>query len=584
MLNVQENVMESPRRYTRRDALGLLASGGAFGLSRAHLGEGEGQSANVDAGQFAIGRPIDALLAAAVERNDTAVQSLLQTQVTNQASPFRGSVPDQFGLHSAGSAGGVSETLAASFVHPRSRFHHDGVLLERIRLAAGFLERAQSPQGNIDLLTTNFNSPPDTGFVVHNVATAAAIGRLRGAPEIAAALRPFLVKAGEGMAAGGVHTPNHRWVVSSALAQVNELFPDARFMRRIDEWLAEGIDIDRDGQYTERSTLTYNIVTDRALVVMAAKLQRPALLDPVRQNLRALTYLLHADGEVVTEISRRQDQYTRGGLAGYWFPVTYLAVVDRDGRFASMARQAADGVRLSALLEYPELSQPLPASQPLPSDYEKTFPEIGIARIRRGPLSATLVLGGSSRVLSLRYGDAVVEGVRFATSFFGKGQFIPDTGAKEDGAYVFRQSLEAPYYQPLPKVITPQTWGPTRSERKQTEINRLDQMAEVTESPKGCRIRVRASGTTGVPLAVEIAFRDGGRLEGCSPVPGMPGSFVLESGMGIYRAGRNEIRFGPGGAPHRYVQLRGAEPKLPGQSVYITGFTRFDQTITFECA
>ena len=275
----------------------------------------------------------------------------MQTQVTNPASPVRGSVPDQFGLHSAGSAGGVSETLAASFVHPRSRFHHDIVVLERIRLAAGFLERAQSPQGNIDLLTTNFNSPPDTGFVVHNVATAAAIGGLHGAPEIAATLRPFLVKAGRGMATGGVHTPNHRWVVSSALAQINSLFPDARFVRRIDEWLAEGIDIDRDGQYTERSTLTYNIVTDRALVVLAAKLKRPALLEPVRQNLAALMYLLHADGEVVTEISRRQDQYTRGGLAGYWFPLTFLAVTDRDGRFASMARQAADGVRLSALLD-----------------------------------------------------------------------------------------------------------------------------------------------------------------------------------------------------------------------------------------
>ena len=67
-------------------------------------------------------------------------------------------------------------------------------------------------------------------------------------------------------------------------------------------------------------------------------------------------------------------------------------------------------------------------------------------------------------------------------------------------------------------------------------------------------------------------------------MPGAPGSFVLERGSGIYRAGKNEIRFGPGAAPHRYVQLRGAEPKLPGQSVYITGFTPFDQTLTFECS
>jgi len=559
--------------------LGLLASTGAFGL-------GAGRSSAL-AGERTVpqgGQSLDALVTTAVERNDAAVQSLLQAQITDSASRWRGSVPDQFGLHSAGSASGLSETLAASFVHPRSRFHRDGVVLERIRLAAGFLERAQGPQGNIDLLTTNFNSPPDTGFVVHSVATAAAIGRLHGAPEIAATLRPFLLKAGQGMAAGGVHTPNHRWVICAALAQINDLFADPRFVRRIDEWLAEGIDIDRDGQYTERSTLTYNIVTDRAFVVMAAKLKRPALLDPVRQNLRALMYLLHADGEVVTEISRRQDQYTRGGLAGYWFTLTYMAVADRDGEFATMARQAADGVRLSGLLEYPELSQPLPAPQPLPSDYEKVFSEIGIARIRRGPLSATLALGGSSRVLSLRYGDAVVEGVRFATSFFGKGQFVPATGAKEGSAYLFRQSLEAPYYQPLARTITPDTWTPTRPERRQTEINRLEQAAEVTEMKSGFRVRVQATGTAGVPLAVEIAFRDGGRLEGCTPVPGTPGSYVLEGGSGVYRAGKNGIRFGPGSAPHRYVQLRGAEPKLPGQSVYITGFTPFDQTLTFECS
>lgn len=569
--------MNMPHHYTRRDALGLLVSTGAFGL-----GAGRWRAIGGEGAAPPVAQSIDALVATAVERNDNAVQSLLQAQITDSASPWRGSVPDQFGLHSAGSASTVSETLSASFVHPRSRFHRDAVLLERIRLAAGFLERAQSPQGNIDLLTTNFNSPPDTGFVVHNVATAAAIGRRHGAPEIAATLRSFLLKAGEGMAAGGVHTPNHRWVICAALAQINDLFPDPRFIRRIDEWLAEGIDIDRDGQYTERSTLTYNIVTDRAFVVMAAKLQRPALLDPVRQNLRALMYLLHADGEVVTEISRRQDQYTRGGLAGYWFTLTYMAVADRDGVFATMARQAAEGVRLSALLEYPELSQPLPASQPLPSDYEKIFSEIGIARIRRGPLSATLALGGSSRVLSLRYGDAVVEGVRFATSFFGKGQFVPVTGAKEGSAYRFRQALEAPYYQPLARTITPDTWAPTRPERRQTEINRLEQGADVTETTSGFRVRLTATGTTGVPLAVEIAFRDGGRLEGCTPVPATPGCYVLERGTGIYRAGKNEIRFGPGGASHRYVQLRGAEPRLPGQSVYITGFTPFDETLTFE--
>lgn len=67
-------------------------------------------------------------------------------------------------------------------------------------------------------------------------------------------------------------------------------------------------------------------------------------------------------------------------------------------------------------------------------------------------------------------------------------------------------------------------------------------------------------------------------------MPGSPGSFLLESGMGVYRAGTGQITFGPGGAAHRYIQVRGAEPKLPAQSVYITGFTPFDRTLSFECS
>ena len=115
-----------------------------------------------------------------VDRNDDAVQNLLRNQVTDPRSQWIGSVPDDYLLHNAGSAGGLIEALSASLAHPQSRFHGDKNLLERVQLAAAFLERSQSRERNIDLLSTNFNSPPDTGFVVHNVATAAAIGQLYG--------------------------------------------------------------------------------------------------------------------------------------------------------------------------------------------------------------------------------------------------------------------------------------------------------------------------------------------------------------------------------------------------------------------
>jgi hypothetical protein len=557
--------MTDHRDLSRREA--LVALGAAAGVFPAVTTMRDGQAAG-----------------SVVERNDAAVRSLLQTQITDSASPFRGSVPDQFGLHSAHSAGGVAETMAASFVHPSSAFRGAPVLVERVRLAAGFLERSQSAQGNIDLLTTNFNSPPDTGFVVHGVATAARIAQMHDATPIVQALQPFLVKAGGGMAEGGVHTPNHRWVISSALAQINELFPDPRFVRRIDEWLAEGIDIDADGQFTERSTLTYNIVTDRALLVIADKLKRPELMAPVRRNLESLLYLLHANGEVVTEISRRQDQYTRGTVAGYWFPLTYLAQNDRDGRFAALARTAADGARLSTLLEYPQLGETLPADAPLPEHYERPFPAIGITRIRRGPRDATLILGGSSRLLTLRSGPVVLEGIRFATSFFGKGQFVPESATRNGSTYALRQSLVAPYYQPLARTVTPDTWASLRETRQQSEIARLEQSAEITETPHGFRLRFRSDGTRGVPLAIELTFRDDATLEGCAPVAGSPGVFVLDRGTGTCRAGGHEIRFGPGRAEHRYTQLRGAEPRLEGKSVYLTAYTPVDATVDLECA
>jgi hypothetical protein len=326
-------------------------------------------------------------------------------------------------------------------------------------------------------------------------------------------------------------------------------------------------------------------VTDRAFTVLAAKLKRPELLDPVRRNLRAMMYLLHPDGEVVTEVSKRQDQFVRGTMAGYWFPVNYLAVHDSDGQLAGLARGLApEHARLSALLEYPELAGPLPPAETLPEDYEKWFGAVGLARIRRGRWDATMVLQESSRFFSARHGGAVINAVRFATSFFGKGQFVPDACVKEGSKYVFRQSLSAPYYQPLAPAqkVDYRNWSVLKEKRRKTQVCKLEQAATVTEQKSGFELRIQSNGTPGVPLAVEISLREGGKLEGCRPAPHVVDGWVLEKDFATYRVGGDTVRFGPGAAGHLLTQLRGAEAKLPGQSVYITGYTPFDHTIRFE--
>jgi hypothetical protein len=519
---------------------------------------------------------------AVVRRYDAAAERLLARQVSDPGSSWHGSVPDQYGLHSAGSAGGFVNTAGAAYLCPESRYYHGGRVLEAVRLAAAFLHRSQSADGNISLETTNFNSPPDTGFVVWNVAEIACAARRLGEGKMEQALQPFLLDAARGMAKGGVHTPNHRWVISSALAQIHSLWPNPAYVKRIDQWLAEGIDIDQDGQYTERSTTIYNTVCDRAFVLMAAKLNRPELLDPVRRNLDAMMYLLHPGYEVVTEISRRQDLNQRGTLGRYWYPLAFLAVRDGNGRFASLANNfESEYASLGALLDQPELLVPGSASEPVPDNYLREYKILPLVRIRRGATSASILLNGSSRFFVLHRGSAVIEAVRFASAFFGKGQFVPQTSAKQ-GVVPARPGSRG---RLLPAAVTAGArsrgaWGSVRGRRAVTELCRLRQSATIAEIPGGFRLRIQSSGTDGVPLAIEIGLRDGGTLRGCEKLAG--GQWLLRNGEAEYECEGYRIRFGPGIASHTYVQVRGAEAKLPCTSVYLTGQTAFDHTIEFH--
>jgi hypothetical protein len=359
-------------------------------------------------------------------------------------------------------------------------------------------------------------------------------------------------------------------------------------LNRANQWLAEGIDQDPDGQFSERSTTVYNTVSDRGLTMAAIKLKRPELFDYVRRNLDSMMFLLHPGNEVVTEISKRQDKNVRAKPDRYWFPAKYLAVKDNNGLYESFAQAGIGGQQLSLLMEYPELQKAV-TPKPLPENYVKVFPTVGIARIRRGKTSATIQYTGADRVFCLRRGDLVMNGIRFASAFFGKAQFIPTSGGAKDGGYEFSQSLEGPYYQPLdakpePPIIYHDQWGASWKNRKKSGICKLTQSAFVKEDANGFSVRIQASGTNDVPVAVEISFAPGGVLEGCEKLKGDDQYLLPKDKMASYKVGSDVLKFGPGLSENHYVNVRGALPKLDGTSVYLTGYTPFDRTIRFDWA
>ena len=539
----------------------------------------------------------NAVLQGVIRDHDARIPALLARQENRPGHRWSGGLADAHDIHTVSGTNGFVAALAAAACAPGSTYFGSEALVEPMRRAIAYMLKAQHADGTIDYYATNFHSTPDLAFILEHACPACAL--LRASPvaalrAVADELGQFIRRGGEALIVGGVHTPNHRWIVCSALAWVNSLYPDRRYVARVDQWLAETIDLDPDGQYTEKSTTVYSPHVDRALLTVARLLHRPELAEPVRKNLEMTIYYVHPDGEVVTEASRRQDRYQRGSLAPYYYSYRTLALRDGNGRFAAMARQIERSVAprhpgsLTTFLTEPEFGRPMPPDAPLPTDYAKVFSYSGLARIRRGQASGT-ILAANTTLFSFRKGAAALEAVRFATAFFGKGQFTADTLEVKDGRYVLRQELDGPYFQPLTaqqiadgehvKMAPNGTLANHKNWRARSEVQTLQAVVTITEKNGVFDLVFAIRGTEFVPVSIELAFRHGGKLEGVKPAPGVKDGWLLEGGTGRYSLGNDTIEFGPGRVEHTYTQVRGALPKWDGQSVYLTGATPFEFTL-----
>lgn len=472
-----------------------------------------------------------------------------------------------------------------------STYYQSKEVLRDVEEAANAMLKFQHSDGTIDLLATNFHSTPDTAFILENIVPAYKFlkqSQTKGSEKALNLLQSFLKNAGEGLIVGGIHTPNHRWVVSAALTKLNELFPDKRYIARIDQWLAEHIDLDPDGQYTEKSTNSYSPIVNRSLIIMARGLNKPELLDAVLKNLEMTLYYVHPNGEVVTEASNRQDKGTIGNMYKYYYCYRFMAIQKNNGEMAAMSRQiekTSTKNELASYLDYfledPSLWKELPADKPLPTSYAKAFPYSGVVRIRRGNWDST-ILSNNPGWLTFHKGNAVLQAMRVAASFFGKGQFQSEKIEKEGNTWVLKNHLEGPYYQPLDKdKISPDgdLDKMPRTLRKQSEVQKLDTLVKIKEANNGIEVEIEMTGTEGVPVSLEMIFRPGGTLTGVTNHPTNTKAYLFSGQSGSYAVGNDTIQFSSGRIEHKNIQLRGALPASDAPTVYVTGFTPFKHTI-----
>ena len=515
--------------------------------------------------------------------------------------------------------------LVAAFCEPTSQYYQKEDLVPYMAKIIRFLVKAQHTDGTLDF--GNLASPPDTAFILEPLCAAGTILKTSNTAslnEVKSLLKEFIVKAGEALRLGGVHTPNHRWVVSAALAKINALFPNPAYVKRIHEWLSEGVYCDNDGNYLERS-MNYSAVVDRSLITIGRLLSIPTLFEPVRKNLGLVYYHSEPNGELVTVDSRRQDQYAPISILNFYHDYYYLAIRDTNAEFAAIAKyietlKGFDERVLNDLLVYfledPLYKKPLPVPKAPSATFEKFFIETNLVRIRRNTTTTTIFGGtdfpiiiasgraNSPNFFAFSKGEAILKYMRFSTDFFNTGYFHSQGITKAGKAYVLHQKIEAPYYQPLPDKFKKadgnykhsqstdgRFWNKMDFEhRPQSNINTLETTIRIEEKNGSNELIFSSKGTEGVHVVIEFCFKEGGNLAGLKKIEGLFDSYLSESGQGEYNYGHDTIKFGPGVFKH--VKLAGLEGELysshfgslrtEGMHVYFTGMTPFSHSLTIE--
>ncbi len=513
--------------------------------------------------------------------------------------------------------------LSGSFCEMSSVYFHDPRIISRLEILARFLTDSQGPDGTVNV--GNLESPPDTAFVIEIVSTATASLQEQNLPELKPVLdqiRTMIRKSGEALCTGGIHTPNHRWVICAALSQIHSLYPDKKYVTRINEWLAEGIFQDADGYYPERSG-TYSLVENTAFITMARNLRRPELLKYVRKNLNTFYYNMEANGDLVSNNSRRQDQFLCRHSTIFYLQYRYLAVLDQDRHFAAICKMIEatpwfdKEILQQGLFYFQEnetLREILPSPAALPDRFEKLFPLSHLLRIKNkntfitlfGGIDWPLIIASgrscSPDIFSYRKGKAALKYLRLSTTFFSMGYFYSEGLKKHGNRYVLHKKIQVPYYQPLPlnkrnkhgdyklsPSVDNRFWNKMDfSNRPQSNIKTLDTTVIMTENEGTVELEFIIIGQNKVPVTIELCFNEGGTFTGLTN--DTKGNKCLAGERAVYSFEGDQIHFGPGSLENAVPENLEGERysthfgtlKTTGEQVFLTGVTPFRHKLFFK--
>ncbi|MBI1930361.1 hypothetical protein HYR99_39685, partial [Candidatus Poribacteria bacterium] len=346
--------------------------------------------------------------------------------------------------------------------------------------------------------------------------------------ELLEGMETFLRKGMEAIKTKPLFASNHRWVVAAALVEFDKLFVDHSAVLKAEDYLQDGIDINHDGLYSERSPV-YSMLSNAMLLSLAEKLNRPLLLEPVRRSLNFLVHIFHANGEIATEFSHHKA--AESGMPSGYGVWKKMSIIDHNGYYATAGDLTLTTYlhRLNNGLIRPYLNHPNPnfnkeggsrffatstigellaieselnndwmTRLPIPHQYEKVYPQSNIARIRSGKLSATII-GDKPLLFALQNGGAIIDGFRIKYAYHGFRDYEP-TGLRVD------EDVYVTWNEMIQWVV-----GPTPKRREVMKLN-LQIIVEIERILDEFELRIATSGWERIPLQLEFGLRKQGTL------------------------------------------------------------------------
>lgn len=496
---------------------------------------------------------------------------------------------------------GFIQNLGFSYCSESSEYFNNPEIFERIIIALKFIESKQRESGFIDLRDRNYDSPPDTAFSIGGLYPIAWMTKnipgIEKGEELYAAMRPFVVKAASSIADhGGFHTPNHRWIIMGAMSGANEVYPELNCRAAIDSYLAEGIDLNDDGIYSEKS-IFYSAHINRKLIDAYYFLKSDYIIENIAKNCRCIADLMNDDSSILTSISIRQDN------GKHVFPFSFLSC------FYFAAKHTGDMRLFSAIdkickknpvqdvmliylfarnpewlednFETPEFKQP----------ETKLFADTGLWTLRRDELDV-FVMKGITTQMCIRYGEVFLKSIKIFCPYFNEATYLGrELTENENGVkmiirptYGVEQRIHMPgYWKPLGRPVSfDELPYHNLKDRTPTPRPDIEYVFEITKTDDGIDLTVTSNGCIeGVHFALQFDFELPGSVvtENTYEQVTTPRNTILTSGYITYRKGLHAVKIGPGFFAHNWINRETAD-----YTVNMTADLPINKTIhiTFE--